>query len=107
MAMVEDLKVPDPERYSVDFLVDKFWEDFRPQGRHYQSLREDAALFLDSWKGAAGKENVTSAYHRIMEREEEDLELGGKPHRNDNLLDWLMGRWQPPEEKRGGLRVYG
>lgn len=95
---------PNPEVFTVEMIVEKFWE-FRPDGRKFQSLKEDAAFFLRGWVAAAGRENVAEAYRQIMEKEEEDLALGGKPHLNDELLDWLMGRWEPP--KQGRLRVYG
>lgn len=97
---------PDPEVYTVDMIVEKFWE-YRPDGRKYQSLREDAALYLKGWMALAGRKNVIEAYHRIMEKEEEDIAAGGKPHGSDTLLDWLMGRWRRGgSSKNRGLKIY-
>lgn len=97
---------PDPEKYPVEMIVERFWE-LRPDGRKYQSLREDASMYLIGWVAVAGKENVIEAYHQIMEMEQEDLDLGGKPHTSDTLLDWLLGRWKPPKDSgEGGLKVY-
>ena len=92
------------KRYTVDLIVEKFWE-FRCRGRRYQSLEEDVAFFLPGWRYSAGKEKVVEAWKQIMARKDWDVEQGGMAHTSQALVDQIRGR-TPPLDKKGGLRVY-
>lgn len=96
---------PNPEVYTADWVVEKFWE-FRERGREYQSLEEDVAHFLPGCVGPAGRENVVEAWERIMAKKEWDVEQGGKRETSQAQVDLIRGR-NPFGQKKGGLRVYG
>jgi hypothetical protein len=95
---------------NADELLEYFWE-WRKRGREVQTLQQDLTMFMGSAKHKYGRKPCVEAYRRAMERQEWDIEQGGRrPGVPRPTPPAPVARPAPTvyvgKKKKGGLVVY-